>query len=371
MRARNIKPGFFKNEDLAECSIPARLMFPGLWMMADRMGRLEYRPKRIKGELFPFDNIDAQPLLDELNQWGLIKFYEVDGRKLIWIPCFLAHQNPHRREKASDLPRHPDDKNEEKTPSDDDNDRVNEQPRTDPGPTLDKPRPDQGQTQTIHRTDPDHTQDRPRPDLGQTQAQPRPDPARLNPESLILNPRTNIAFSSEKAQGDPVASSPDPGPDVLNPAEPVQNGLRPVKSCENGLKSTKHFSGRLVLKHKPTFENKKILDEIIGVCRKIEALPKRQSPFNPFQWVQMQANQRGHPMAILDTLKGLSAYWDSTESPFSYASSIMKTKGQNYNEQDHILESDAFKAIMASPEVMAMFQVKGFGDGYKKAHSGS
>ena len=46
-RARNIKPGFFANENLAECDPLARLLFAGLWCLADREGRLEDRPKRI------------------------------------------------------------------------------------------------------------------------------------------------------------------------------------------------------------------------------------------------------------------------------------------------------------------------------------
>lgn len=49
MRARDIKPGFFKNDQLADCSMAARLLFPGLWMMADREGRLENRPKKSRG----------------------------------------------------------------------------------------------------------------------------------------------------------------------------------------------------------------------------------------------------------------------------------------------------------------------------------
>ena len=114
MRARNIKPGYYKNEDLAECSLEARFIFPGLWMIADCMGRLENRPKRIKGELLPFDNIDVTPLLDELEQWGLINRYEVDGSKYIWIPNFLKHQRPHQNESVSVLPRHPDDPYPEK-----------------------------------------------------------------------------------------------------------------------------------------------------------------------------------------------------------------------------------------------------------------
>lgn len=54
-RARNIKPGFFKNELLAEMPPEIRLLFMGLWCIADREGRFEERPKKIKMELFPCD----------------------------------------------------------------------------------------------------------------------------------------------------------------------------------------------------------------------------------------------------------------------------------------------------------------------------
>lgn len=100
-RARNIKPGFFKNEDLAECSLAARLCFAGLWTLADREGRLEDRPKRIKGELFPFDSFEVEPLLVELVQFGFIVRYEVDGQRCIQVSKFAEHQTPHYSEKAS------------------------------------------------------------------------------------------------------------------------------------------------------------------------------------------------------------------------------------------------------------------------------
>lgn len=103
-RARNIKPGFFKNEDLAECSVWARLLFPGLWMLADREGRIEDRPKRIKGEIFPFDAVEVEPLLLELVQWGFIRRYQADAKKCIQINNFAIHQCPHATEKDSDLP---------------------------------------------------------------------------------------------------------------------------------------------------------------------------------------------------------------------------------------------------------------------------
>ena len=100
-RARNIKPGFYKNEDLAECSIWARYIFPGLWMLADREGRLEDRPKRIKGELLPFDSEDVEPLLRELEGRGFILRYRIDGASYIQISKFSQHQAPHYSEKPS------------------------------------------------------------------------------------------------------------------------------------------------------------------------------------------------------------------------------------------------------------------------------
>lgn len=104
MRARDIKPGFYTNEQLAECSFAARLLYPGLWMLADRLGRLEYRPKRIKAELLPFDVVDVTALLDELEVNGLIRRYSVDAKEYLWIPAFLKHQRPHSNEKPSVLP---------------------------------------------------------------------------------------------------------------------------------------------------------------------------------------------------------------------------------------------------------------------------
>lgn len=103
-RSRNVKPGFFKNENLAECTPWARLCFVGLWTMADREGRLEDRPRRIKGELFAYDNVEVEPLLQELEKWQFIIRYEAGGMNLIQVAQFTKHQNPHHREMASVLP---------------------------------------------------------------------------------------------------------------------------------------------------------------------------------------------------------------------------------------------------------------------------
>jgi hypothetical protein len=106
-RSRNLKPSFFKNEDLAECCMEARLCFAGLWCLADREGRLEDRPKRIKGELFAFDSVEVEPLLQQLADRGFIVRYRVADQALIQVVKFAKHQAPHYKEAASTLPAPP------------------------------------------------------------------------------------------------------------------------------------------------------------------------------------------------------------------------------------------------------------------------
>jgi hypothetical protein len=96
-RIRTIKPIFFKNEELAETSFPARLLFIGLWTLADKEGRMEDRPKRIKAELFPYDSVNIEELLSRLQSAGFIVRYKVEDAelgemKLIQINNFSKHQ---------------------------------------------------------------------------------------------------------------------------------------------------------------------------------------------------------------------------------------------------------------------------------------
>lgn len=104
MRSRNIKPGFFKNDTLAELDFAGRLLFIGLWGLADREGRLEDRPKKIKAEIFPYDDVDVDSFLGELAKRNFIIRYEVGGASYIQIVNFDKHQNPHPRETPSNIP---------------------------------------------------------------------------------------------------------------------------------------------------------------------------------------------------------------------------------------------------------------------------
>lgn len=103
-RSRNIKPGFFTNEDLVELDFATRLLFAGLWTQADREGRLEDRPKKLKMAIFPADSVDVDSMLAGLHQAKLIVRYSVNGVDYIRIPSWSKHQNPHHTEKASEIP---------------------------------------------------------------------------------------------------------------------------------------------------------------------------------------------------------------------------------------------------------------------------
>ncbi len=103
-RARNIKPGFFQNENLVEHPFEVRLLFIGLWTLADKKGRLEDRPKKIKMGVFPADDVNVEKGLALLCADKFIDRYEVNGVKYIQITNWEKHQAPHHTEKDSVIP---------------------------------------------------------------------------------------------------------------------------------------------------------------------------------------------------------------------------------------------------------------------------
>ena len=100
-RLRTLKPGFFKNELLCELPPETRLCFAGLWCWADCRGVLEYRPKRLKIEIFPYDNFKIERMIIELKDAGFITLYEIDGEALILINNWEKHQKPHYKEQEN------------------------------------------------------------------------------------------------------------------------------------------------------------------------------------------------------------------------------------------------------------------------------
>jgi hypothetical protein len=154
-RARNIKPGFFVNDELVELPFEVRLLFIGLWTIADRDGRLVDRPKKIKMEIFPGDDVDVDKALSSLALSGFIARYVADGRPCIQIINWDKHQNPHVKEAVSTIPKM-----------------------------------DEQQTSTR---------------LAPVNAQPSPEQAGLIPDSLNLIPDSGLPSKTEPPQAAPAA----------------------------------------------------------------------------------------------------------------------------------------------------------------------
>lgn len=109
-RARNIKPAFFQNEVLGEMEPLCRLLFIGLWTIADKAGRLEDRPKRIHVSCLPYDQANVDAMLTVLESRGFIRRYEHDNTRVIQIVNWARHQMPHHKERESELPEYDEEK---------------------------------------------------------------------------------------------------------------------------------------------------------------------------------------------------------------------------------------------------------------------
>lgn len=103
-RSRNIKPGFFKNYDLADLGPLAQILFAGLWCLADKEGLLEDKPRFIKAEVFPYYDCDVNGELTKLERLGFVSRYQVGEMRLLQVIGFKKHQSPHHTEKISVLP---------------------------------------------------------------------------------------------------------------------------------------------------------------------------------------------------------------------------------------------------------------------------
>jgi len=91
-RIRTIKPEFWTDERVGECSPTSRLLLIASLNFADDYGGLERSSKQLKAQAFPYDNIDCEPLVLELIGAGLLIEYEVANRKYLHIKGFQKHQ---------------------------------------------------------------------------------------------------------------------------------------------------------------------------------------------------------------------------------------------------------------------------------------
>lgn len=96
-RNRMIKPEFWEDDKIGECSPTARLLFIALWNFADDEGYLEYRIKWLKAKCFPYDELRIEPLIDELLR---VQRLEIRG-DIICVKNFLKHQKIEKPKESS------------------------------------------------------------------------------------------------------------------------------------------------------------------------------------------------------------------------------------------------------------------------------
>jgi hypothetical protein len=98
VRIRSIKPEFWKSERMATLPREVRLLFIGLWNLADDYGRFRAHPRLVRGELFPFeDDVDVEAMLQQLAAAGVVVLYQHDGHRYGHVRNFGEHQKIDRR----------------------------------------------------------------------------------------------------------------------------------------------------------------------------------------------------------------------------------------------------------------------------------
>lgn len=105
MRIRLLHPEFFSDPTLAELDDFTRLVFAGLWLIADRDGRLIDAPRLIDGAILPLDTRSSMvPLQTLATARRIVRYVTPAGQRVIQIVNFAKYQHIHPREKPSQLP---------------------------------------------------------------------------------------------------------------------------------------------------------------------------------------------------------------------------------------------------------------------------
>lgn len=96
-RKRMIDPEFWLDEELASLSPHARLLYIGLWGICDdNYATLPNRPGWIKVQVFPYESVNTQQLLDELSKHQKIILFNENGEEFWFIKNFFKYQRVDR-----------------------------------------------------------------------------------------------------------------------------------------------------------------------------------------------------------------------------------------------------------------------------------
>jgi len=99
-RIRTIKPEFWTDPTMVALSFGARLFYIGLWNFADDYGCVENEPARLRMQILPGDDVNAEKLVRELVDSGrLLERVSADGDEFLRIKSWEKHQKIDNRSK--------------------------------------------------------------------------------------------------------------------------------------------------------------------------------------------------------------------------------------------------------------------------------
>lgn len=107
-KIRTVKPDLFRHDALFDAEqkyqLPLRLAFIGLFTCCDREGRFRWKPKQLKLDVFPFDDLDMSAVLDALAACHFVQKYTFEGEMYGCVPSWHKHQCVNHREAETQLP---------------------------------------------------------------------------------------------------------------------------------------------------------------------------------------------------------------------------------------------------------------------------
>lgn len=107
-RIRTVKPELASHEGLFDLEVDTGLPIRFAWAMlptvCDREGRFVWRPRTLKAQVLPHDDLDFSRVLDAWLTRGFLVRYRVGDAWYGWLPTFTKHQVVNPKESASTLP---------------------------------------------------------------------------------------------------------------------------------------------------------------------------------------------------------------------------------------------------------------------------
>lgn len=98
-RIRSIKPDFWTDEKVVELSPWERLLFIGVWNFTDDQGYIDNKPRRLKMQVFPGDDMsvaDVEVMIANLVAGGFLEEYDSPIGPVLYVRNWARHQRVDR-----------------------------------------------------------------------------------------------------------------------------------------------------------------------------------------------------------------------------------------------------------------------------------